>query len=215
MPLANYRTVMNSADCEEDLIRRSVAGDQVAMGQLLLGYCNRLERHVAQQVPCDLAAAINPEDIFQQTCMRAFRAIGSFSGGPGSSFYGWLRTIADHLLKDAVRRRIRERLAPLAPPRPGTSSGSLVDLMVRVAGNDATPSQAIGRRDALRCMRTAMAGLSQEYREVIRLRYLEGRSIEEVARAMGRSVPAVRGLCYRARQSLREALGRSSAYFSK
>ena len=206
---------MGLADCEEDLVCRSVAGDRVALGQLLLSYCDRLERHIAQQISKDLRGAIEPEDVFQQTCVRAFYAIGSFTGGPKSSFYGWLRTIADHLLKDIAKHRRVERRAPLPRPCPGSSSGSFADLLARVARNSATPSQTISTRDSLRCLQIAVAGLPDEYREAIQLRYLEGRSIEDVARAMGRTSGAVRGLCYRGRQRLREALGGSSAHFSK
>ena len=199
---------------EEHLVRQSIAGDKVALGQLLLSYYDRLERHVVYQIPQDLRALVQSQDILQQTCVRAFSAIGAFQLTPKSSFYGWLRTIADNLVKDAAKHRRRERRAS-TPSEPSTNSQSYADLFARMALSSTTPSRTAVTRESVRCLQLALASLPQEYREVIRLRYLEGRSIEEIAATMGRSTNAIRGLCYRAKEKLHDALGRSSAYFGK
>ncbi len=52
----------------------------------------------------------------------------------------------------------------------------------------------------------AMAGLSEDYRYVIKLRIVEGYSVKETALKMNRSQGAVRSLQYRAVQSLKEIL---------
>ena len=53
----------------------------------------------------------------------------------------------------------------------------------------------------------ALARLPEDYREVITLRHVEGRSFEEIAAAMGRTSGAVRMLWMRALERLGEADG--------
>ena len=60
-----------------------------------------------------------------------------------------------------------------------------------------------------------LAGLRDEHRRVIQLRYLQGRSVEEVAALMDRSPHAVHNLCHRAMRSLRAAMGRTSKYLTR
>ena len=61
----------------------------------------------------------------------------------------------------------------------------------------------------------ALAGLSNEYRKVLGLRFQQGLSLDEVAARMNRSQEAVRSLLYRAQKKLKEAMGRSSLWLSK
>ena len=56
--------------------------------------------------------------------------------------------------------------------------------------------------------------LPDEQRLAICLHVLEGRSLEETAAIIGRTPGAVRALIYRAKQQLREGLGRASAWLS-
>jgi DNA-directed RNA polymerase specialized sigma24 family protein len=60
-----------------------------------------------------------------------------------------------------------------------------------------------------------MARLPADQREAIRESFLNGKTIEGVAQAMGRTVDAVRGLIHRGKKNLAEAMGRSSKWFSK
>jgi RNA polymerase sigma-70 factor (ECF subfamily) len=75
-----------------------------------------------------------------------------------------------------------------------------------------TPSQSLARKEAVRAVQVAMAGLPEDYREAVRLRFLEGRSVEGVAAEMHRSPGAVRGLIDRAKRAMRETMGRASHY---
>ena len=68
---------------------------------------------------------------------------------------------------------------------------------------------------AVLAMQTALAGLPEDQREVLRRRYLLGQSFDQIAAATGRTRGAVRGLCYRARQNVRAVMGQSSLYFTK
>ncbi len=86
---------------------------------------------------------------------------------------------------------------------------ALLDL---VAVDVHTPSQSVASHEAVQ---VAMAGLKDDYREALHLRYITGLPVTEVASRMNRTDRAVQMLCHRGLQKLRAALDRSSAFLSK
>src|SRR5688500_13263203 len=96
---------------ESDLIRAAIAGDQVALSQLLLLHYNELQRHVVQRLASEQQGVLLPEDVLQETFFRAAQAMPRFEGGYVGSFCPWLKTVASNLIKDALKRRRRERRA--------------------------------------------------------------------------------------------------------
>ncbi len=66
-----------------------------------------------------------------------------------------------------------------------------------------TPSEVLVRHEVELQLADAIAGLSDDYQEVIVLRNLERLPFDEVARRMGRSRPAVQMLWMRAIRALR------------
>ena len=68
------------------------------------------------------------------------------------------------------------------------------------------------RHEAIEAVHEAIDALPEEYRQAVRLRFLEGKSLEEIAELMGRSPRAVQGLVDRAKEKMRATLGRLSVY---
>ena len=199
------------------LIEQAAAGSRVALEQILLHYHDQLGRYTARTFPGELRGVVEVEDILHQTYVRVFRAIGSFEARSEGAFFSWLKTIATNQMHDLSRRRRRER--PVVGKRTSSSSEGRESWVGKMAGwaavDKKTPSQCVARREAVCAMQVALASLSDDHRQAIRLRYLDGRSIEETACIMDRSEDAVRGLCHRAKKKLRAALGRASQYLSR
>jgi RNA polymerase sigma-70 factor, ECF subfamily len=208
---------MSGVESESALISRAVAGDRVALSQLLLLYFDELHQHVESRISHRLQGLVRADDILQQTFVRAAQAVGTFEPRHADAFRGWLRTIADNLVRDAEKRRRRERRFPAFLWRvaggepPGTTPG----VVEQLPGSMTSPSRRFARSEAVRAMQAALAGLPEDQREVLRRRYLLGQSFDQIAAATGRTRDAVRGLCYRARQNVRAVMGRSSLYFTK
>jgi RNA polymerase sigma-70 factor (ECF subfamily) len=80
-----------------------------------------------------------------------------------------------------------------------------------VAGESSTPSRKVSRKEAIRAVQVALASLPEAHRQALWLRYMQGLSLEESAKRMGRSPDAVRGLCDRAKQKLRAVLSQTSS----
>jgi RNA polymerase sigma-70 factor, ECF subfamily len=60
-------------------------------------------------------------------------------------------------------------------------------------------------------VRRAMASLTDEQRQVVTLRFIEGWEVDEVAQAMGRKPGAIHALQHRALGALQRALVRAGA----
>jgi len=166
-----------------DLIRRAHAGDQDALGQLLAGQRDQLIRQAEQSLDPRVKARIDASDVVQQTCLSAFQQFGEFYGRDPAQFAAWLRQIHDRNIQNAVRHhqanmRAAGRDEPFDCCELGTSGQT-------------TPSQhAIQREDAAR-LDDALSHLPVGQRTVLRLRYLEGCTLDEVAEQLGLTRDAV------------------------
>jgi RNA polymerase sigma-70 factor, ECF subfamily len=215
---ANYwGCVMSANQNDMELVSQAISGDRPALERLLLDRCDRLSRHIERKLPVSVRGMLGVEDVLQETFAQVFRDIGRFEPRSSDSFSAWVRTIADHRLQDCLRelkrkkrggdrRRIQKATDPEA--------SSVADLVEVLFADGRTASQSVAGHEAVRAVQVAIAGLSDDYRQAIRLRYLEGKSLAETAEVMDRTPGAVRGLLDRAKGKMREALGRASLYFS-
>lgn len=124
------------------------------------------------------------EDLTAETFMAAVAAVRR--GQVPTVTVAWLIGVARHKLVDHWRRDARERrgLAALGRDRQDVEDPWTDVLDVQAA------------YDALR-------RVSQVQRSALTLRYLDGLPVPEVARHLGRSVPATETLLVRARRALR------------
>lgn len=199
-------------DLESGLLRGAIGGDRAALSQLFLLHYDGLRQYIARRLPGGLEPLVSDADILHQTMVRAARGIGRFQPVHDGAFRAWLTTIADNLIKDAQKKKRRQRRAgDGALAGQGSSVEALVE---KIAGDATSPSVRTERRDNARRLHAALAALPEEHRHVIERYYLRGQSLDQIAEAMGSTKGAVRALAYRARKRLRELMGRSSQYFS-
>jgi RNA polymerase sigma-70 factor (ECF subfamily) len=209
---------MSDDSREARLVRRAVAGDQVALTTLLAECRGRIVQYLKQRLPKDLSTEVDAEDVVQAALVEVFRHVGTFEDrGPGS-FFRWVATIGLRKLRDAIRlRRAAKRgYGQLAP---GTGSPnwneSLIALIDLVAAPGRSPSQSVARGEAIRAVEAALAGLPEDYRRAIWLVNIEGKSAAAAAAEMGRTERAIHNLCHKGRERLRELLGSGSRFLSR
>ncbi|MHB8903382.1 MAG: sigma-70 family RNA polymerase sigma factor [Thermoguttaceae bacterium] len=203
---------MSIGHLEAELLTQAVRGDREALSQLLLLHYDHLQQHIERRLPDDLRRHVAADDILHQAMVRAAGAIGQYEPRHENAFLGWLKTIADNLVRDARKKKERQRRAG---SHDGDGHGSSwVALVEKIAGQGSTPSGNAVQGDNARRLRAALAALPDDYREVIQRHYLLDQPLQQVALAMGGTKGSVRAMCYRARKRLRELMGRSSMYFS-
>jgi RNA polymerase sigma-70 factor (ECF subfamily) len=138
--------------------------------------------------------------------------------GPVRAFAGWLATIGSHQLQNALKAaRAKKRGArrTQVTQAPWGKSSSVEDLVTQLSDHAESPSQAVARVEAAAAVQIGLASLPADQRAAVQIRYLDGKTENEVAASMGRTRDAVHGLVVRARSTMRELLGRSSRWFSQ
>jgi RNA polymerase sigma factor (sigma-70 family) len=145
--------------------------------RLLLGYCRRL-----------LLSDEGAEDALQQALLQAWLALRS--GTEVGEVKPWLFRIVHNAALNMLR----------------ASGYDYCKLSESLSGANA-PQEDLDRRIAVREALAGLAALPEMQREALLRTAVEGRSHQQVARDLGLSENALRGLVYRARATLRAAAG--------
>jgi RNA polymerase sigma-70 factor (ECF subfamily) len=154
-----------------------------------------------------LRGKLDASSVVQQTLLKAYQARGQFRGTTEAEEAAWLRQILARTLANAIRylfqdkRDVRREQSLEAAVE--ESSRRLEGLL---AAEQSSPSERAARHEQGVRLAAALAELPEAEREALVLHHLEGRPVEEVARAVGRSRAAVAGLIRRGLRKLRERL---------
>jgi RNA polymerase sigma-70 factor (ECF subfamily) len=151
-----------------------------------------------------LRSKVGPDDLVQDTLLKAHGRQHQFRGASRAERAAWLRRILANTLAEATRRFAsrrrdvgRERALEEAPDRP---AHALID-----AGP--TPPQRAERAEQVRRLAGALARLPEDQRAALELRHFHGAPVAEVGRRLGRSPASVAGLLRRGLERLRDLLG--------
>lgn len=211
-------TDIPSPSLTSELIERAVAGDEIATTVLLSISYPRLQRHLQRRIPRDIQACIDVDDVVQDTQIQVFRSMATFRSTGPDSFYRWVATVALYRLRNiikALRTLKRGRGRTLDGAVIADGSGSSHSLLDWLHGPENTPSHHASRVEAQDALGQSLANLPEHYRQAVRLVYLEGRSVEEVAKIMGRTERAIHNLCHKAKERLHMSMGSTSRFFSR
>jgi RNA polymerase sigma-70 factor (ECF subfamily) len=165
---------------ERGLHRAALAGDEAAWRALYDDAFAGLYSYVLWR--CG-GLRDHADDVAQEAWLTAVRRLAAFDPGKGD-FLAWLRGVAANLLRNRFRRRRRER--------------PLRDAAAR-------PADAAADRERAEQVARALAELPERHEAALRAKYLDGRSVQEMAEAGGETPKAVESLLTRARQAFREA----------
>jgi RNA polymerase sigma-70 factor (ECF subfamily) len=186
-------------DPSTELMLRVRDGDVAAFAELVELWQDRLVTLFVHQTG-DHALA---EDLAQETFMRVYRARDRYR--PTAKFTTWVHTIANNLASD-LRQRAYRRLERGVPHAVSASSSSIGLDQLAVAASGLLPARVADQGELQRMVQRALATLNERQRMAVLLAKFEHCSHEEIAAAMGLSVPAVKSLLFRARDQLRAAL---------
>jgi len=203
---------------ESELVALAAGGDRAALQRLLMRHHARLAATVQRRVPADLQGVLAAEDVCQEAYVVVFQQVGSLRDRRAGAFRAWLEAIVERKLVDSVRAlRARKRGGGrrAAAEDPGAAASSVAELLDLVAVHERTPSRSVARRELVAGVHAALKQLSEDHREVLRLHYLEGLSVEDTAQRMGRSAEAVVMLCSRALRRLARVVGDPDRFLSR
>jgi len=190
---------MNAADSDAVLVERFKGGDVSAFEMLVVKYQRRIERLISRMVrDADLVP-----DIAQETFIRAYRALPQFRGE--SAFYTWLYRIAVNSAKKALSDMKRDPVITEAAfalrDEDDENSRAAIELT-----DGETPESVLASKEIAAAVNAAIEALSDDLRQAITLREIEGLSYEEIADAMNCPIGTVRSRIFRAREAIAERL---------
>ena len=152
-------------------------------------------------------AKVGASDMVQQAMMQAVQGLDGFRGKTEAEFRAWLRQILArhlcHLDRDLHRDKRDIRREQSMEQKLAQSSMRLQGLL---AGEGPTPSQNAAMGENVLRMAEAIERLPESQREAIRLHYLEGMKLSEVAEQLDKSTGAIAGLLHRGMKTLRTQL---------
>ena len=175
---------------ESDLLAAVAAGKQSAFDQLYALYEQRVFQYV-----CTLV--FNPtlaEEIVGDTMMAVWQGAGTFAHT--SRVSTWIFGIARHKALDAMRRTGRQQRE--------------VDLdgIAELPQTEESPFDGIQRKQVASLTQRALAGLSREHQEILRLVFYEELPYEEIAALLSIPTNTVKTRVYYAKQHLKQQLER-------
>lgn len=173
----------------DELVHRAQSGDRAAMEQLLLSVAPAIRRFAGRMCHNEADA----DDVLQDTLVAVTKNLPAFEGR--SALTSWVFLLA----RTACSRRRRGKMAA---PALG------LEALDATASDAPSPLAEAEQHELARVLGEALDSLSDEHREVIMLRDVEGLSAAEAAVALELSVDALKSRLHRARGALREAIER-------
>ena len=188
---------------EQQLVARAKQGDQDAFSQLVEANQNKV-------YTLALRMTGSPEDgadLAQEAFLRAWRSLPSFQGE--SSFSTWLYRLTSNLCIDFLRREKRRKASASVTSlddEDGTYSMEIPD-------HRFNPESEAERRELRAALEQALCKLSDEHRQALVLRELEGLSYAEIAARLSLESGTVKSRIARARLALRNILLADGNFF--
>ena len=180
---------------EAELIAAVLRGDAASFEPLVKKYSPRVFATARRYARRESEV----EDIVQEVWLKAFQKLRSFRGE--APFEHWLMRLAVRTCYDFLRGHQRNReiiFSELTEPEN--------DWLERFAQD---PDAAAEDADAARALiERLLAQLSPQARLIITLLEIEDRSVKEIAKLTGWSVPLVKVRAFRARAEMRKLLAR-------
>jgi RNA polymerase sigma-70 factor (ECF subfamily) len=185
---------------DSELVLRVRKGDGSAYRPLVERYQTRIHAMVYGMVRDGEEA----RDITQNAFIKAYQSLASFR--IESSFYTWLYRIAMNLAIDHCRKNRRRKTTAFDEAVANRDEdGTILDLH-----QSESPQRALQRKQLHERIFAALDELSEDQREVILLREVEGMSYKEIAEAMDIPEGTVMSRLFYARKRLQGLLQHSS-----
>lgn len=158
-------------DTLPELISKAQQGDKNAFGSLYKEYYQRIYRYCRINTYRDDLA----EDICQETFLRAWKSLPSFTMSATGTFQAYLYRIARNLIIDLSRKKKEFSLE-----------------YYENIETDEDHTETIDRKDTIERVKRELAKLPETDRQIVILRYFEEMSHAEVAKIIGIKEGALR-----------------------
>ena len=181
---------------DRELVRLALGGDDVAFEYLFDRYREAIHRLFVQR----LGGTDGADDLLQETFIKVYINLHRYR--PDYTFGQWLYTIARNTFIDYVRKRQEE--LPIDEP---ADSESTSDSYVETTPTP-TPEERFINLQQRTQLEHYLEQLTPRYRELIRMRFFDEYSYEEIATKLGLPLGTVKTQIHRAREQMCRLIAR-------
>jgi RNA polymerase sigma-70 factor, ECF subfamily len=169
---------------ERELVRRILANDERALRSFYSAYKDKIYRFALLKI----SERKDAEEIFSDIFISAIGSLRDFTFSCSLSTY--LYGIAKHKIIDYYRK---QKIHDVLFSKIGNTSLLVSQLL--------TPEQEYSREESRKIIENVLRTLLPKYEKIIRLKYLEGLSVREIAILLSKSIKQTEALLFRARRS--------------
>ncbi len=195
LPLAGLLSRLFRKGPHADL-RAAAGGDGEALARLYDAHVDGLYAFVFHRVGRDQALA---EDIVQETFTAALGRTAEYDAGRGS-VASWLTTLSRNVIRDHLRAHRRADEVAERWDRIDVSLTQLYDALERAP----LAADVLARIETRDLVTMTIAHLPESYRVALARKYVDDKSLEDLASELGVSVDAAKSLLARARRAFKE-----------
>ena len=183
---------------DRTVARRILSGDERAFRALFDEFFPRLFRFAMARLDGDREAAA---DVVQQTFCKAIDKLDSYRGE--AALYTWFCQVCRNAIVDYCRATNRRTERVVLYEDFANVQAILAALTAPVVEQ---PETTAWQRDIRRLVQATIDALPARYGDVLEWKYVDGRSVSEIAERLGSSAKAAESMLTRARTAFREAI---------
>ncbi len=180
---------------DSNLIQNALSGNNQAYKKLMHKYHDAIFNFIYKMVHDRQQV----EDLTQEAFIKAFSSLKNFNDE--YAFSTWLYKIATNNSIDFIRKR---KLQMYSIDKPIESKES--DYAFELPDESYEADRELISNQRSKLLNEAIAKLPEKYRKVIRLRHVEERSYEEIAKSLRLPIGTVKAHIFRAREVLYRTL---------
>ena len=184
------------------LLNNYLSGDRSAISELIERHSQRVRSYIAMMVKNDDIA----DDIFQETFIKAVKVIDEGRYTDSGKFLSWVLRIAhnrvlDHFRREKHNRTINEKEAGY-------------DMFSTIKLSEGSVEDSMVMSEMQATIRSLVAALPAEQREVVEMRYYAKLSFQEIADETGVSINTALGRMRYALINLRKMIAEKQIVLS-
>ena len=194
---------------DEELVARYQAGEAAVVEVLLTRY-----RHLAHiKARSYFLAGAGKDDVVQEGMIGLYKAIRDYRSGRRAAFRTFADVCITRQIVSAIKTATRHKHDPLnsgvslSKPLPQDEHPDRVLADILPAAEASDPADVVIKNEEIQGVRRAFAEVLSGFETEVLHLYIEGKSYQEIASSLGRSVKAIDNALQRIKRKLEMSLG--------
>ncbi len=188
-----------------------MTGDNLLDDDQLIELISSYQQYLTALAAANLRPQLRPKcgvsDIVQMTLMKAVSRKSSLNSSNPNVVSAWLRTILANTIADLEKRYLADKRDIRREQEiQANIEQSHAGLAAIIPGDQTSPSMVAAKNEVSHHLASALQRLPEELRQVVVLKHLNARTIQEISEQLGKSGPAVASYLRRGLARLRELM---------